>query len=235
MTALDLHDAKAGEDGQLCVRERFTPQDIYPRRNLYLKFLLDRLAAACVLVVVSPVFLLCVASVWLEGLFLPASRGPVFITEERYSAGRPFAIIKFRSCLAEDAPGRELADDEVSFINKGRQTRVGKYLRKFYLAELPQLITSLRGKMSIVGPRPWEIKHTTKSLPEGYHAKRLLRGGLCGPVQATKGQRNQFKNNLEMEEVLARNYLSLSALGVVILDLRIMRDTLRAVFRAQGL
>jgi len=83
--------------------------------------------------------------------------GPVFYRGERTGLyGKPFRIFKFRTMVvdADRIGGASTAEDDA------RITSVGKFLRKYKLDELPQLINVLRGEMSIVGPRP-EVKHYT--------------------------------------------------------------------------
>jgi lipopolysaccharide/colanic/teichoic acid biosynthesis glycosyltransferase len=229
--ALDLKDT-VSRDGRRFVCHPFQSGDEYAKNNLFIKHGFDRGVAVLGLVALSPLLVLSALSIWVEGLFRTSSRGPILATEERYSNGRRFRIFKFRTFqLAERVPG----GDEVVFISKLPATGVGGVLRKFYLDELPQIFNILRGEMSLVGPRPWEVQHYETKLPPRYHAKRLLRCGVCGPVQASKGLQHEFPNGLEMEEVLVRNYLSRSALRVFLLDLRMIWRTLRTVSRAEGL
>ena len=234
MSSLDLRDAEVSVGGLIRVSEHFSPVDSYGKHNLYLKHALDRVISAAMIILLSPILLVCSAAILLEGAISPAARGPIFITQERYSAGRPLKIIKFRSFLVRDGPRDERSQDDAWLINERRRTRIGTGLRKTYLDELPQLFNILKGDMSLVGPRPWPHKQYIAALAKGYQGRRLLRGGICGPRQAIKGRPHRFENKLEMEEILVRNYLSRSAICVVLLDLRIARDTLRTIGRAEG-
>ena len=118
------------------------------------------------------------------------SRGPVFFTQERSGLfGRPFRMFKFRSMVA-DAEDRlrelvkieELADPVYKLKNDPRVTPVGRFLRRFGLDELPQLLNVLRGEMSLVGPRPEVV-----ALVERYDARQrrrlLVKPGITGYQQ----------------------------------------------------
>lgn len=108
------------------------------------KRVFDICASAMLLVMASPVFAVCAAAVKLS------SPGPVFFRQVRIGrGGRPFEIVKFRSMRVNDDSATQwsVEDDD-------RVTRVGAFLRKSHLDELPQLLNVLRGDMAIVGPRP---------------------------------------------------------------------------------
>ena len=72
-------------------------------------------------------------------------------------------------------------------------------------------------------------------LKTGLHCKRLLKGGLCFPVQALKGKWHEHPDRLEYDEMIVKDYLARSAVGVLLLDLKIMFDTFKVVLRGQGL
>jgi exopolysaccharide biosynthesis polyprenyl glycosylphosphotransferase len=120
------------------------------------------------------------------------SRGPVFFRQRRVGrSGEEFLIFKFRSMFADaEARKAELAklneaNDGVMFkIRKDpRITRVGRFLRRSSIDELPQLINVLIGQMSLVGPRPL-IPQEIAAFDEGWHLRRLdLRPGITGPWQ----------------------------------------------------
>jgi lipopolysaccharide/colanic/teichoic acid biosynthesis glycosyltransferase len=115
------------------------------------------------------------------------SRGPVLFTQERAGLnGRPFRMFKFRTMVA-DAEERlkdlvrieDLAEPVFKLKDDPRVTRVGRFLRRFGLDELPQLINVLRGEMSLVGPRPEVV-----ALAERYNAEQrrrlLVKPGITG-------------------------------------------------------
>jgi lipopolysaccharide/colanic/teichoic acid biosynthesis glycosyltransferase len=115
------------------------------RTTLALKRTLDISASAIGIVILSPVFVALAAAIKLD------SPGPVFFRQERVGmGGKPFRIVKFRSMVAA-APSLGVA---LTTRNDKRITRVGAFVRKCKLDELPQLFNVLRGDMSLVGPRP---------------------------------------------------------------------------------
>ena len=135
------------------------------RRDLMLKSVFDRLMAAILLVVLSPIFLLL--AVWIK----LDSKGPVFFRQERVTQyGKSFRIYKFRTMVqnAEQLGAQVTSKDDM------RVTSVGQALRKCRLDELPQLINILEGTMSFVGTRPDEMK-ATLLLPAGVTSVASIR------------------------------------------------------------
>jgi lipopolysaccharide/colanic/teichoic acid biosynthesis glycosyltransferase len=119
-----------------------------------------------------------------------SSRGPVFFAQERAGLhGQPFRMFKFRSMVV-DAERRlnelvrieDLAEPVYKLEDDPRVTRVGRFLRRFGLDELPQLLNVLRGEMSLVGPRPEVV-----ALVERYNAEQrrrlLVKPGITGYQQ----------------------------------------------------
>jgi lipopolysaccharide/colanic/teichoic acid biosynthesis glycosyltransferase len=154
---------------------------------------LDLTAASIGLIVTSPLMLGIAAAVKAE------SPGPVFFHQERLGlGGRPFTILKFRSMhlqaderehrvhisrlLRQDQPTSDAAT-WIPIEADARVTRVGAFLRRSHLDELPQLLNILRGQMSLVGPRPpipYEVE-----LYQPWHLRRLaVIPGLTGLWQA---------------------------------------------------
>lgn len=116
-----------------------------------LKRLFDIAFSVLGLLLFSPVFIFVSILIKLE------SKGPVFYRGVRSGLdGKPFRILKFRT-MVEDA---EKLGGPSTALNDPRLTRIGTFLRKYKLDELPQLINILRGKMSFVGPRPQVEKYT---------------------------------------------------------------------------
>ena len=133
----------------------------------------DLLLALAALVLTAPLMLLVAAAIRLD------SPGPVFFRQQRVGqGGRLFRIHKFRTMVAdapERGPALTVGDDE-------RITRVGRFLRRSKLDELPQLIDVLRGDMSLVGPRP-EVPRYVAHYPPALRDRVLaLRPGITDPV-----------------------------------------------------
>ena len=133
----------------------------------------DLLLALAALVLAAPLMLLVAAAIRLD------SPGPVFFRQQRVGqGGRLFRIHKFRTMVAdapERGPALTVGDDE-------RITRVGRFLRRSKLDELPQLIDVLRGDMSLVGPRP-EVPRYVAHYPPALRDRVLaLRPGITDPV-----------------------------------------------------
>ena len=138
------------------------------RGDLLIKSIFDRLMAAILLVVLSPIFLLL--AVWIK----LDSEGPVFFRQERITQyGKSFRIYKFRTMVQN---AEQLG---AQFTSKGdmRVTSVGQALRKCRLDELPQLINILEGTMSFVGTRP-EVPRYVAAYTDEMKATLLLPAGV---------------------------------------------------------
>ncbi len=125
------------------------------------------------LILLSPFFLLI--AIWVK----MSSEGPVFFLQERVGkSGKPFKIIKFRT-MVKDAPDLGPA---ITGGDDPRITPVGRFLRRYKLDELPQLINVLRGEMSLVGPRP-EVPQYVDLSREEWRQVLTVRPGITGVSQ----------------------------------------------------
>ena len=110
------------------------------------------------------------------------SRGPIFYYQKRTGkGGKPFHFIKFRSMIE----GADALDGKKGNGDDARHTRVGKFLRKTYLDELPQIINVFKGEMSFVGPRPERPEYVAelkKQIPF-YEIRLLVKPGITGLAQ----------------------------------------------------
>jgi lipopolysaccharide/colanic/teichoic acid biosynthesis glycosyltransferase len=158
------------------------------------------------------------------------SAGPVFFVQERSGlGGRIFRLVKFRSMhpAACDAIEPVWSRDVTS-----RLTRVGKWLRRFYFDELPQLINLLRGDMDLVGPRP-EMASNVQTMAEHipyYTIRNTVRPGITGWAQIKQGYA------VSQEEVTEKMRYDLYYIKHMSLwlDLRILLDTLKIILSHRG-
>ena len=156
------------------------------------------------------------------------SDGPVFFVQQRAGRhGGSFGLLKFRTMH----PSLEVPSEWV-MDNIHRITRVGRYLRRFRLDELPQLINVVRGEMNLIGPRPHPVSnHATFMEHIAYYGLRsTVRPGVTGWAQVRYG----YANNLEEETEKMRYDLYYIKNRTIWLDLRIMFATVGIVLFGQG-
>ena len=158
------------------------------------------------------------------------SRGPVFFRQCRAGVrGRSFDLIKFRT-MQLIAPGTELSLWAAD--NEDRITRVGRWLRRFRLDELPQFINILRGDMNLIGPRPLPTANAAlfrKRIPY-FQFRELIRPGLTGWAQV----RNGYASGLAEETEKMRYDLYYIKNMSLWMDFRILVDTVKTVVAVSG-
>ncbi len=189
---------------------------------------LSLLTAAAALIVLSPLIGLIALAIKLD------SPGRVFFAQRRVGIhGRPFTLLKFRTMREERVGRSEWAGD-----NLDRVTRLGRWLRRFRLDELPQLINILRGEMNLVGPRPHPVSNlelftlVARNLNEltgeaisCYTLRLVVRPGLTGWAQV----RYRYANNLDEEIEKLRYDLYYVKRMSPWLDLRVLFETLKVL------
>jgi sugar transferase (PEP-CTERM system associated) len=180
-------------------------------------------AAALGLLIFLPVFPFVVLAVKLS------SKGPVFFRQKRVGmGGRVFDVLKFRTMFTDaEAGGAKWATK-----NDPRVTKVGMFLRKTRIDEIPQLWNVLRGDMGFVGPRPERPEFVTwlgEELPF-YYLRTLIRPGLTGWAQVRYGYGATLAETKEKLEY-DLYYIKHMSLG---LDLLIMFETIKTILRRRG-
>ena len=125
------------------------------RKKLRIKYLLDRILAWILLIILGPFILLIAFLIKLEGFLKPENSGPAFYRESRISEGRVFRMLKFRTVTTSHIRWiREKSESRSSSYPTKNRTRLGKIIMHSYLDEIPQLWNIAKGEMSFVGPRP---------------------------------------------------------------------------------
>jgi undecaprenyl phosphate N,N'-diacetylbacillosamine 1-phosphate transferase len=142
-----------------------------------LKRVLDLTISSAALIALSPAFLLIAL------LVRTSSPGPVFFRQERLGKhGKPFNCYKFRSMYVDCADIRNPDGSTFNAADDPRVTRLGHFLRRTSLDELPQLINVLQGDMSLVGPRPDQVDQAQYYTQE-ERRKLLVKPGITGLAQ----------------------------------------------------
>lgn len=191
--------------------------------SLVSKRCLDAVVAAVGLVVLIPLFVIIAALIRID------SSGPVFYRQVRIGLrGRPYMIWKFRS-MRQDA---EKSGPRWAQANDPRISRVGWWLRKTRMDEVPQLVNVLRGEMSLVGPRPERpvfVQELRTNIPY-YDIRHTVRPGVTGWAQVKfryGASRDDSHTKLQYDLYYVKN-LSL------FLDLKILVQTVRVVMLGEG-
>jgi exopolysaccharide biosynthesis polyprenyl glycosylphosphotransferase len=204
--------------------------------NFWLKRSLDLIAAAVILLVISPILLL------IAFLVKQTSSGPIFYRQYRVGLkGRRFQVWKFRTMVENAAElQKELeAQNEVKggvlfkIKEDPRITKIGKFLRDYSLDELPQLFNVLQGQMSLVGPRPLPVRDYELSIQDAgeFARDRFLRyevlPGITGLWQV-KG-----RATIESDEIFYWDMVYILQWSLA-LDLRILMQTVKVVLFKEG-
>jgi exopolysaccharide biosynthesis polyprenyl glycosylphosphotransferase len=206
------------------------PSMEFSRTVKALKRSFDIAASALGLLAISPILIASAIAIKLD------SRGPVFFRQARHGrGGREFNIVKFRSMVV-DAEAKRFEMAHLNEMEGGgplfkvhddpRITRVGAFLRKWSIDELPQLWNVLRGEMSLVGPRPFVI-HESEQIT-GWASRRLeTTPGITGLWQVLG------RNDIPFEEMVKLDYVYVTNWSLW-WDVKILVQTLPTVLNRRG-
>ncbi len=248
-----------------------------PTATLQVKRCFDLVVGSALFLVLGPMLLLLSLLYWLWGmLWEPRDRGPIFHRVFRHAGGRAVPIQKFRlsrvralrRLAAEIGPERThwlvayLPEAQQRYIADHRQflvedygrvepTRFGRWLKKLYLDELPQLLDVVAGRMSLVGPRPLPLSDS-RTRPDhnglvtigeekfDYRFRDSLPGGLTGLYQLNKSERalqdyvRFMQEGVELDRQYYEKLLALPSWKVPYYDFSILIRVIRVVLEAKG-
>lgn len=194
------------------------------------KRIFDLLMGVVLLLLLSPVFLI------VSFIAALAKDGPIFFRQERIGLdGKPFQMLKFRSMITnaeqklnelKTQTGFEEHNVLFKIENDPRITPLGRFMRKYSIDELPQLINVINGTMSLVGPRP-PLPSEVELYESHVHRRFLVKPGITGLWQVSGRSKLSWDESVRLDLYYVENW---SLIG----DLVILWKTLRAVFTHEG-
>lgn len=209
--------------------ERVTVHQLGPHPMMYIepaeqsgtsavfKRAFDLIFSVAILIVTAPILLLVAIAIKID------SRGPVLFAQERVGHhGRTFRILKFRSMVTDaEERKKDLEADSDSagplfkMTSDPRVTKVGKFIRRTALDELPQFFNVLRGDMSVVGPRP-ALASEVAEWPEDLHHRLRARPGITGMWQVMGEDRHDFDQYSKLDLYYVDNWSLFTDLSIVL-------------------
>jgi len=196
--------------------------------DLFHKNVMDYFLGGIIFIISIPLFLIFGALIKID------SRGPVFYKQKRYTKGfKPFYMYKFRTMYVgadkklAKLMGKSVVDGPIFKMKEDpRVTRVGMFLRKFSIDELPQSINVLKGEMSLVGPRP-PLPQEVKKYQEWQRKRLNVKQGITGLWQVSG------RSNLSFEEMVRLDmyYIQNWSIGM---DIKILLKTVPVVLFGKG-
>lgn len=196
--------------------------------------LLEIIITIFILILTFPVWIAIALLIKME------NRGPIFFIQERVGRDKKiFKIYKFRTMytdqdkrLAKYLNSNHSARKEWEDYRKlktfdPRITKVGKFLRKFSLDEIPQILNVLKGDMSLVGPRPY-LKEEFSNIPESAYDIFSVRPGITGPWQTCGRNKIPFYQRIKIEKEYARS-------KNLIKDLGYLFKTVNSIINGEGI
>ncbi|MGB3330035.1 MAG: sugar transferase, partial [Thermomicrobiales bacterium] len=202
-----------------------------PRRGGYrfVKEAIDVVAACILFVLALPVIGIIAV------LIATTSPGGVFFRQTRVGQGmQPFQCLKFRT-MVPDAESILAKDPELARIhalnwkldNDPRVTRVGRFLRKTSLDELPQLVNVINGEMSLIGPRPVQFAEVREHYGEAAHTVFSVRPGVTGLWQVSGRSTTSYSARIALDSAYVQEQS-------LVIDLKILVKTVIVVVRGTG-
>jgi lipopolysaccharide/colanic/teichoic acid biosynthesis glycosyltransferase len=207
-----------------------------PLPSRWLKLLFDKVSASIILLLALPILILLWILYFLEGFVMPENRGPFLFYYYAVSRGKVFKKYKIRIIKTKYVDLAASRRGEWSAYsaewNAQSRTFFGKFVKKYYLDEIPQFWSVLVGEMSIVGPRPLAVVHYERDRNQGNVTRYLIKGGLLGFGHIKKGTSEMGNPVYEYEYV--DKYMNGTSFDVFMLDLWIIWKGVLLIFKGGG-
>ncbi|WP_141335207.1 sugar transferase [Paenibacillus sp. tmac-D7] len=179
----------------------------------YVKASTDLIGSFVLILITLPVMFLVAVLIKVE------SEGPIVFRQWRIGKnGKPFVIYKFRSMLVHSP--KEGRSPET--CTDPRVTKVGRFIRKTSLDELPQLFNIIKGDMSFIGPRPEQQSFVERYYPDKQHSRFLVKPGITGLWQISQDRKKPIYENLHHDLIYVRSVSIWLDLKIIIRTLRVM-------------
>lgn len=184
-------------------------------KKVYVVFkrIIDFIIALLGIIILSPIYLIVMIAIKID------SEGPaIFVQKRTGKNGKNFNLYKFRSMTANN--------NVLNFKEENKMTRVGKFIRKTSLDEIPQLFNILKGDMSIIGPRPW-IPEYFELMTEEQKRRCEVLPGITGLAQACG------RNNISVLEKIKYDLIYVDKISLF-MDIKVIFLTIKTVLSKDG-
>lgn len=194
---------------------------------LKVKSILDVFVSFLLILLLSPLLIICIAVIYLDDGF-----NPIFVQKRIGINGKSFKMYKFRTMRPNS---EHIGSGYYCFEGDPRITKYGKHIRKYSLDELPQLFNVLKGDMSLIGPRPaildeFEKENINDENIDRIHLRTIVKPGISGYSQVYS--RNSIDWNKKLE--LDARYLSYTPFKRIFIDLKIIFLTVSEIIFSKG-
>lgn len=202
------------------------------------KRIFDIIASTSVLLVLSPLFVVFLLLIFIEHVLRGHPFAPLFYSETRWSAGKPFMLYKYNIFKPEVVEAMRTRNEFIHTKNLergGHLIYVGMFLKQIYLDETPQFFNVIKGDMSIVGPRPMNTEVHERLKEQGFTIKDKMKAGITGYYQAVhKTDRNRGSQE-RLDTYYVDYYLNNPWYKLLFFDIKILCATVLVLIMARGI